>query len=113
ELARGGGVATALIVLAYVPDDLDLAPDQPVHETRLPHSRCADERDRAIRTCPTPELFETFAGDRTRDDHVEIGRRGMCKRDAGFNVIGIDEVGFRQHDNRRRATLEREDELPL
>ena len=57
------------------------------------------------------QALEPDARDRAGDDDVDAGRGRACDLHTVFGIGLVDEVGLREHDDRRRAALERENEL--
>ena len=104
RLARRRRVAAALVGLAHRAGGLHVLRRRAVHQRRLADSGRADERDRAAPGCPR-QLVDARARHRARDDHSTPVARHSTSATARRSVG--DEVGLGEHDDGRRAALER------
>jgi len=110
QLAVRGRVP-ALAVGAELPDRHQLLAGQPVDERRLADARRAERGDRAALHEIGAKRLRSVTG------HVRDGVDG----DADRNRLDLEhrrfdvraQVGFRQHDHRRRAALPPEGQVPL
>ena len=111
QLAVGGGVAPTVVAGPDFLGGLDLGPEQPVQQRRLPHSRGADERHGPAG--PQPRLESLEPTPRLGAQGHDAGRGGQRLHlgDSGGHVRA--QVGLREDEHRLRAAVPGQHQRPL
>ena len=112
ELAVGGRVAAARVVVAHVARALAVVAEQRVDQRGLAHARRAEHDGRPARgQVVVREIGDAGAGQRRDDPHLDAGRDRLGGDAQALGIVG--HVGLVEHDDGRRPAGPRDREVAL